>query len=277
MSCPLGKSRNDQGRGAGGRRHGHGPALPGSAARPPRLSTPLGLGILVSKREASALTLAPSDSGILLFLTWDLCLPDPWSPFRAGSGNLSVGSLSTGHLHCWSRHGTQPVTGPTTSPAEPARPGAPEPPAARRILRHTTNDRSFLAQGQQLPSKRFLLDSEQTAVLRLGFQAQRGAAPENGIFSSLSTISDLDFSASGCTPPTGLWLPSCRETAPHVCPWTALWARSPSGPWGEVSAEGTLTVKIFLPTCVSVWAQPQPFQNPQTCWCFQRTQTPGRL
>lgn len=167
----------------------------------------------------------------------------------------------TYHQPCGTAHGPVPPSGPLPdgSYGTPLMTGA----SWRR--------------GSSFPAKDSFLTLSRQLSCTERFQAQRGAAPDNGIFSSLSTISDLDFSASGCTHPTGLWLPSCRETAPHVCPWTALWARSPSGPWGEVPAEGTLTVKIFLPTCVSVWAQPQPFQNPQTCWCFQRTQTPGRL
>lgn len=117
--------------------------------------------------------------------------------------------------------------------------------------------------GRSFPVKRFLLDSEQTAVLRLGFQARRGAARGNGILSSLSTTSDSDFSALGLLIALdyGFWV---AERLPLTY---ALWARSPSGPWDP---EGTLTVNIFLPTCVSAWAQPEPFQKPQTRWFFQR-------
>lgn len=115
---------------------------------------PRGLRVLVSTVEASALTLAQRVSGILLFLTWDLCLPDPQSPLRAGSGNLRVGSLSTGHLNCWSPRGTKPVAGPTAGPAEPRTAGCPRAARCRRVLPETTNDRSSLAQGPQLPSKK---------------------------------------------------------------------------------------------------------------------------
>lgn len=123
--------------------------------------------------EASALTLARRVSGILLFLTWDLCLPDPRSPFRAGSGNLSVGSLSTGHLNCWSQRGTKPVT----SPAEPCTARCPG--AASCQTDPTSTPQKTGAdwrRGSRFPVKRSLLDSAQTAVLWLGFRARRGAA-----------------------------------------------------------------------------------------------------